>query len=744
MAGKQEAGYSHQDMIPPAVLAGRGRVLTEVFYQLVQELGAFHGIVYLASRERDQLFSVAVGGAPPGIFAVPECILANSSYASAVAYRTARTACQADLKDEYSLRLMPYPHYVVAVPLTVGGETFGVLTGQWAPTDPHEQRRVLLRMEELGRNFGPELAKYFLRYAGAWPVESPLIIPMFPRSPTADGPGVSGEHRWGLSDVPGSPALSKMYQVHKLSAALNEAFELGAVMRAALECMMLPFGAQSFVAVIAQEGRLRVVGHAGATDVARALHGASLDRRLPGADVLRTGVPLFLPDREAMLALYSDTEIGNLQAAAIIPLVASGGLQGSFLLGFETPRRVSAEEQAVLLMMTTQLAVATERAQLGESKRAFTDALQQKLLPRTLPEFPDVAVTARYVPAESVTSGMGGDWYDAIPLPGGQIGLIVGDVEGHNADSAVIMGQLRSGCRAYAAEGHKPADVLARSSDLLTELDTDLYATCCFVRIDPESGIAEIALAGHPAPLVRCPLSGILVPDFPANVPLAVVPGHVYVSKEIDIRPGTLFFLYTDGLGGDPVSDAHALLASAGNAGFHSLHELADALVANASKGGRRSDDLALLLALYEGNLIGSADRVARMAIKKRDIRSVRSARKFVRNYLLSRELEALIDDAEIMISEIVTNALIHADSDVEVMLREYPDRIYFEVRDTDARPPVPTSVIHSDEENAVAEHGRGLDIVEDLSAAWGTSPHGRGKSVWLDLRKTGALRTSS
>lgn len=161
-------------------------------------LGASHGIFYLASGERDQLFSVAVGGAPPGIFAVPECILSNSPYASAVAYRTARTVSQGDLKDEYSLRLMPYPHYVIAVPLTAGGDTFGVLTGQWAPTDPRERRRVLLRMEELGRNFGPELAKYFLRYAGVWPGESPLIIPMFPSSPTADGPLTVVESQCGL------------------------------------------------------------------------------------------------------------------------------------------------------------------------------------------------------------------------------------------------------------------------------------------------------------------------------------------------------------------------------------------------------------------------------------------------------------------------------------------------------------------------------------------------------------------
>ncbi|WP_406434714.1 SpoIIE family protein phosphatase [Streptomyces sp. NBC_01589] len=709
------------------------------------EFGAYVGVVYLAAHDANgtHLLSAAVGGAPPAVFTIPEVIACDGPLVTAAAYRTGRTvasdAAHAISREERALRMIPYPYSVVAAPLIAGDEKLGVLTGIWVP--PSQTCEGLQeRMATLGELLTSGLVDQSQVDHTMKPTASPLIIPMF-RSPDDEGtPTAEVKQRWGLPDLPGSAALSQMYQVHKLSAALNEAPGLVDVMRAARERIMLPFGAGAFVAAVAQEGRLRVAGHSGSAELVRMVHGAPLDRSTPSADVLCTGQPLFLPDRAALLAAYPTLESADIQACAVLPLVGSGNFRGSCLLGFETARWIGAEEQAVLLMMAAQLAVAMERAQLTESEHALTEALQKKLLPRSLPELPEVVITARYLSA-SAPSGMGGDWYDVIPLPGRQTGLVVGDVEGHNIDSAVIMGQLRSGLRAYAAEGHKPTDVLARSSELLAELDTDLFATCCFVRLDPEGGVVEIALAGHPVPLLRCPEAGIIAPDAPPNLPLGVEPGYVYRSTEFTIRPETLLMLYTDGIvnspTGDPVVDARGLLASADRVEARSLHKIADLLLMGASKRPERQrDDMALLFALYEGNPLGSVRRVDRMAIRRHDIQGVRSVRRFVRSYLLRRDLQRLADDMEVMASEIVTNALIHADSDVEVWLREYPDRIHFEVRDTDAKPPVPTSITDSDEANAVAEHGRGLSIVEILSSAWGNSPHGRGKTVWLDIPK--------
>ena len=167
-----------------------------------------------------------------------------------------------------------------------------------------------------------------------------------------------------------------------------------------------------------------------------------------------------------------------------------------------------------------------------------------------------------------------------------------------------------------------------------------------------------------------------------------------------------------------------------------SLEALADEIAARASRTARHSDDLVLLLVLHEGAPLSAVGRAGRMAIARHDFRGAGKARHFVHDYLVERRLERLSDDLEVITSEVVTNALVHADSEVELRLREYPDRIHLEVRDTDAKPPIPTSVTESEEDNAVAEHGRGIDIVGHLSFQWGCSPNGRGKTVWVDLPK--------
>jgi anti-sigma regulatory factor (Ser/Thr protein kinase) len=122
------------------------------------------------------------------------------------------------------------------------------------------------------------------------------------------------------------------------------------------------------------------------------------------------------------------------------------------------------------------------------------------------------------------------------------------------------------------------------------------------------------------------------------------------------------------------------------------------------------------------------------MEIQRHDLHGVRATRKFVRDSLRVWGLDTVVDDLELMASEVVTNALIHADSHVDLRLREYPGRVRMEVRDSDASPPVPSAISAAEEEKAQSEHGRGLIIVDSIASAWGTSPNGRGKTVWLEI----------
>jgi serine phosphatase RsbU (regulator of sigma subunit)/anti-sigma regulatory factor (Ser/Thr protein kinase) len=598
-------------------------------------------------------------------------------------------------------------------------------------------------MEQLASSLGRAMASHDQMLPTGDPA---LIVPArththahhLPEGHTGRGP------RWGLDAVPGSRGLSFMYQAYKLPVAFSRASGTADVLLAAREHIAQPFAADGFLtAVAAEDGRLTVLASSPhLSDLAEVTHGEEPDQDLPGIRAAQGGLPLLLPDPQAVRRSYPGSEVGPLGALAVLPL-AAGNTRGCLMLAFREPRVLDSDEQALLLMMTAQFSAALDRARLNEAQRALGEALQRRLLPRDLPELPALTTVARYLSAPH-SSQMGGDWYDVVALPDGGIVLVVGDVEGHSTDSAAVMGQLRSALRAYAAEGHAPCDVLARSSAMLAELESDLHATCCLVRIDAEFGTAEIALAGHPPPLVRYPNGATAPPRTMPNLPLAVRPGTAYYSTEVAVTPGTLIMLYTNGLfaqGVDDIEDeARDCLARLDpGASQASLHEAADRLVAAAvtKAAHRRRDDAALLLARYEGNPQATTPRMGHMSVVRHDLRSVGRVRRFVRTFLQEGGLDGMAGDLEVMVSELATNALVHADSAVEVSVREYRDRIHLEVRDTDIRPPVPAPVMGDEVTNATAEHGRGLNIVDALSTSWGTSPNGRGKSVWVDLLKT-------
>jgi GAF domain-containing protein len=218
-----------------------------------------------------------------------------------------------------------------------------------------------------------------------------MIVPVLGKASSA-----AGRHRWGLPELAGSSALSQMYHFHKLSARLNRASGIEGVVCAASELIMRPFGANALALVVGQAGRLRVVGHDGSARLARSIHGCRLDRKAPTADVLGTNKPLFLPDRDAVLRLYPDTEVTDQEALAVVPVAGSGHILGCLVLGFDTARDFPAEEQTLLLMMSAHLAVAMERESLTEAEHTLIDALQRKLLPCTLPEWSELVATARY------------------------------------------------------------------------------------------------------------------------------------------------------------------------------------------------------------------------------------------------------------------------------------------------------------------------------------------------------------
>jgi anti-sigma regulatory factor (Ser/Thr protein kinase) len=221
----------------------------------------------------------------------------------------------------------------------------------------------------------------------------------------------------------------------------------------------------------------------------------------------------------------------------------------------------------------------------------------------------------------------------------------------------------------------------------------------------------------------------------PANVPLGVPPPAAYRGREHTLDAGSVLMLYSNGLIGrtapDPVAGARSLL-SRGRATDANLERLAERLVAGVVADRPRDD--AVLLARYEGAAGDRPPRTGQLHIQRHDLRGVRGARGFVHDRLCSWGLDAITDDLELAASEIVTNALVHAGSDVDVRLWAFTDHVRLEVRDSDSDPPVPSAPSLSEEGKSQAEHGRGLFLVDAVAGDWNSSPNGRGRTVWLEL----------
>ncbi|MGW9031407.1 SpoIIE family protein phosphatase [Streptomyces sp. NPDC055722] len=715
--------------------------------EAVHRLDAVAAAVYLLDEARTQLRVAVIGGAPPSLFTVPGRMDLDAPYATARALASGKVAVLADPDpaEADQQHVLPYPYIVLSAPVIHANHRFGAISVLRLETHGDYQAADRTGLQEIGDDLAAALAELAGRGVEITPGPMPVLVP------AADADTGVGTPGWGVLDAPGSAGTSLMYPLRRLADMLNQATTMGHVVTTARHCLMSPFRANALVLATAGEGRLWVVGHSGASSVmVRNLHGAGLDARMPAAEAVR-GRALFIPGGGPSAADSDRADRGS-QAEAYLPLIGSRhvidlplgrsgdrNVVGVCCLSFDGPRDFPPEERAVLTTMAGALGAAVERVELSTRQHEAAEYLQRRLLPPTLRELPRLSTTARYRPA-TVTSQVGGDWYDVIKAPGERVVLVVGDVEGHAIDSAALMGQVRTAVAAYATEGHRPAAVIDRTGRLLAELGTDLLVTCCVVTLDTADGTAEVALAGHPEPLVQRPDQTVGTLKAPANLPLGVTQHHAYRGREHTLEPGSVLMLYSNGLitacrASDPQAGARVLLSSCSRQAGSDLEHLADHLIAEDSSPRQRRDDAVLLLARYEGAHGEGAPRTGSLHIQQRDLHGVKAARGFVDDRLCSWGLAEVSDDLQLIVSEIVTNALIHAGSDVDVRLRAYPDHLRLEVRDCDSNPPVPSPLVLSEEENEQAEHGRGLLIVEALAGAWNSSPNGRGKTVSLDMR---------
>ncbi|MFE3601995.1 SpoIIE family protein phosphatase [Streptomyces sp. NPDC059096] len=633
--------------------------------------------------------------------------------------------------------------------------------------------------------------------------------------------------------------------------ALAEARSTAEVLRVAASLSMPGFSPDG-LAVFGVSGsltggpsgqRLRIIGHHGhdAGDVVP-FEEMSLDTDYPAAEVVRSGRAVYLPSPEAYEDRYPATwqyvRRFDRGSWAFVPLVVAGRTLGTWMAAFKHRVAFSPDERSVLTTVARMLAQALARAGVAESERELSIGLQRSMMPRLGPEIPGMTVAARYVPTGGGLQ-VGGDWYDMIPLPdgrggdreGGRFALVIGDVQGHDVHAAGLMGQLRIALRAYAAEGHGPDAVLSRASRFLAGLQHHpgqdggapagepraaaglppgvagygggpdapagpRFATCLYLEVDPETGTLDIARAGHPDPVIRTADGTAVVRQTAGGLPLGIEADSDYPTTRLQLGPGELLMLCTDGLietgghdlatgwerlrpvleqplkdgvrhgAGDDGTAVDALdaldalaapvavnpAAPAQPDGAGELERLADALVqavhgpashyTTGRLADRREDDIALLLLARDRD--GAASRTARtparrtaLTIAQAEPERIAGARRQLRDLLHDWADPEQVDAAELMVSEILTNVLVHTDGDALLVAEARGEhgarRLRIEVADTSDDLP------HRRRPGELASSGRGLVLLELLADAWGVDPRGEGKCTWFELYEDGA-----
>jgi len=414
-------------------------------------------------------------------------------------------------------------------------------------------------------------------------------------------------HQPAEDTMPSAPARAgTLFHLLHLTAALTEAAGVNDVAEALMDQVRPVLGAQGLALLFAEEGRLKVVGARGLPEMATHFDGVPMTYQSEGIRTIETGVPGFHPtNAELVRAFPQHRPYRDLAASAFLPLTVSGGTFGCMVLGYDKPRPFTPDERAELTSLAGMIAQAMERARLYDANAQVARGLQDGLLPRHLPRVPDLQVAARYRPATHVLE-VGGDFYDLIDFGAHGAAALIGDVQGHSVQAAALMGQVRIAMHSYARTGAPPEEILARTNQLLLELNSELFCSCLYAHIDVPGQRVLLASAGHPPAIVRHRAHHAQVLDLPPGLLLGVDEEARFQTVELPLPPGALLALYTDGLVERPGIDLrHSIDALAGQlteAEDEPLDVLADRIVKRAQETTipRNSDDIALLLVRHD------------------------------------------------------------------------------------------------------------------------------------------------
>jgi hypothetical protein len=445
------------------------------------------------------------------------------------------------------------------------------------------------------------------------------------------------------------------------------------------------------------------------------------------------------------------------RTAITVPLLVGNAYHGAVYFGLGPSGRTYTEydvETAGELGGRIAHAVANARAFERQHRAAIT--LQRGLLPGDLPAIEDLDLESRYEPGTAGTE-VGGDWFEVVPLSAGRVALVIGDVMGRGLTAAAVMGQVRAAVRAFAALDLPASDVLTHLDNLITNLAAGpdgALVSCVYAIFEPATASITVANAGHLPPALVTPNGDVRLlaePDgiilgvggapfsearypFPTGGTLALYTNGLVESPEIDIGQGVerlLAALATDGPtdsaaagATDSATDGAAAAAfpAGGFAGTADLAGTADRLLTLIDRAGGYDDDVALLL------VRATARATTRTTTVEPEPRAAKAARDATVAALRQWGLTDSVDLVELLVSELVTNAIRYAQTPSDLTLRRGRHALYVEIADRDSRVP---RLLHP---TADDEGGRGLQLVAQLATQWGARPTRTGKTVWFEL----------
>lgn len=571
-----------------------------------------------------------------------------------------------------------------------------------------------------------EMQRSFLRAIAGWAVAQVHGLPQ----PSAPGP---------------ASMVERSILMGELTAALAEAVTSQDVVQAVADHVMPPFGADGLLFQVREEDdRLYAVGSAGyPQEFIRLMDGFPLSDYATVHDVVRTRTPRFIESKAEYERLYPSmgqvSEKSPKGAWAFLPMIASGRTIGLCTVSFSESHPFSDDERTLLTALSGMVGQALERARLYDREHARARELQRGLLPRALPRLPAACAAARYLPAGQGEE-VGGDWYDMIPLSADRVAIVIGDVMGHGIAEAATMGRLRTAVSTLADLDIPPDELFDRLNAMVSELGDDFYATCLYGVFDPVARVFSYALAGHPQLVVVHPDGTVHSPVAAADPPLGAAQPP-FETHQLHLPAESLLVLCTDGLIESATQDVEQGLArlrrvlaqvASTTAYFEAadedddvrrLEEMCGTVVSALLPDSKQTNDDAGLLIVH--TRCTDPSDVAGCDLPE-DPRAAGQARQYIRAQLAAWGLADLAFVTELLVSELVGNAIRHAKGPVRLRLLR-SRTLTCEVYDGSLNTPRIRRADYTD------EGGRGLQLVAALSGRWGARYLPDGKCLWTE-----------